>query len=91
MDLLMVRDRNTGRFVYTEQMERRSGETPWEYVRRSVRRESQMKDRFAEDAMQVLVGWGTGSVEEFLDSYPEYRKNENPRRGRIAEGDTIDG
>jgi hypothetical protein len=50
-----------------------------------------MKDRFAEDAMQVLVGWGTGSVEEFLESYPEYRKNDNPQRGRVAEGDTIDG
>ena len=87
----MVRDRNTGRFVYTERMERRSGETPWEYVRRSVRRESQMKDRFAEETMEVIVGWGTGSVEEFLRSYPEYRTNIIPRRGRVVEGDPIDG
>ena len=42
LDLLMVRDRNTGRFLYTERLERRPGETPWEYVRRSVRREAQI-------------------------------------------------
>jgi hypothetical protein len=29
---LMVRDRASGRFVYVEQMERRRGETPWEYT-----------------------------------------------------------
>ena len=72
MDLLMVRDRITGRFVYTEQLERRPGETPWEYVRRSVRREAQVRDRFKGETLQVIVGWGAGSVEEFLKSYPEY-------------------
>ena len=72
MDLLMVRDRATGRFVYTEQLERRPGETPWEYVRRSVRREAQVRDRFKGETLQVIVGWGAGSVEEFLESYPEY-------------------
>ena len=73
MDLLMVRDRVTGRFVYTEQLERRPGETPWEYVRRSVRREAQVRDRFKGEMLQVIVGWGAGSVEEFLETYPEYR------------------
>ena len=68
----MVRDRVTGRFVYTEQLERRPGETPWEYVRRSVRREAQVRDRFKGETLQVIVGWGAGSVEEFLESYPEY-------------------
>ena len=72
MDLLMVRDRLTGRFVYTEQLERRPGETSWEYVRRSVRREAQVRDRFNGETLQVIVGWGAGSVEEFLESYPEY-------------------
>jgi hypothetical protein len=73
VDLLMVRDRVTGRFVYTEQLERRPGETTWEYVRRSVRREAQVRDRFKGENLQVLVGWGAGSTEEFLQSYPEYR------------------
>jgi hypothetical protein len=68
----MVRDRKTGRFLYTEQLERRPGETSWEYVRRSVRREAQVRDRFKGETLQVLVGWGAGSVEEFLESYPEY-------------------
>ena len=68
----MVRDRVTGRFVYTEQLERRPGETTWEYIRRSVRREGQVRDRFNGERLQVLVGWGAGSVEEFLRSYPEY-------------------
>ncbi len=72
VDLLMVRDRATGRFIYTEQLERRPGETTWEYVRRSVRREAQVRDRFKGEDLQVLVGWGAGSVEEFLRSYPEY-------------------
>jgi len=72
VDLLMVRDRVTGRFVYTEQLERRPGETTWEYVRRSVRREAQVRDRFKGETLQVIVGWGAGSVEEFLQSYPEY-------------------
>ena len=73
MDLLMVRDRVTGQFVYTEQLERRPGETTWEYVRRSVRREAQVRDRFKGETLQVIVGWGASSVEEFLQSYPEYR------------------
>lgn len=72
MDLLMVRDRATGRFVYTERLERRFGETPWAYVRRSVRREGQIRTRFNENTLEVLVGWGTSSVEEFLSAYPEY-------------------
>ena len=72
VDLLMVRDRVTGRFVYTEQLERRPGETPWEFVRRSVRREAQVRDRFKGETLQVIVGWGASSVEEFLVSYPEY-------------------
>ena len=72
LDLLMVRERLTGRFVYTEQLERRLGETPWEYVRRSVRREARVQGRFKEETFQVIVGWGAGSVEEFLESYPEY-------------------
>ena len=72
VDLLMVRDRATGRFLYTEQLERRPGETSWEYVRRSVRREAQIRDRFKGETLQVIVGWGAGSVAEFLESYPEY-------------------
>ena len=72
MDLLMVRDRATGRFLYTEQLERKPGETSWEYIRRSVRREAQIRDRFKGETLQVIVGWGAGSVEEFLESYPEY-------------------
>ena len=68
----MVRDRDTGRFVYTEQLERRPGETPWEYVRRSVRREARIRERFKEERLQVIVGWGADSVDEFLESYPEY-------------------
>lgn len=72
LDLLMVRDRRTGRFLYTERLERRPGETPWEYVRRSVRREAQMRERFKAETLQLIVGWGAGSVEEFLETYPEY-------------------
>jgi hypothetical protein len=73
LDLLMVRDRSTGRFVYTERLERRSGETSWEYVRRSVRREARIRTRFDGDAMEVIVGWDVDSVEDFLRAYPEYR------------------
>ena len=73
MDLLMVRDRSTGRFVYTERLERRSGETSWEYVRRSVRREARIRKRFDGDAMEVIVGWDVDSVDAFLRAYPEYR------------------
>ena len=72
VDLLMVRDRVTGRFVYTEQLERRPGEATWEDVRRSVRREAQVRDRFKGERVQDLGGWGAGSVERFLRSYPEY-------------------
>ena len=89
MDLLMVRDRVTGQFVYTEQLERRSGETPWEYVRRSVRREAQVRERFGEKTFDVLVGWGTGSVEEFLEAYPEYQPRETLGDARL-EGGEID-
>jgi hypothetical protein len=74
----MVRDRETGRFLYTERLERRPGETSWEYVRRSVRREAQVKERFKGETLQMIVGWGAGFVEEFLESYPEYGPVQNP-------------
>lgn len=98
MDLLMVRDRNTGRFVYTEQLERRVGETSWAYVRRSVRREARIRARFDGDAMEVIVGWDVDSVEEFLRAYPEYRSDEDSSEGASGmrkhggrlEGDTVD-
>jgi hypothetical protein len=77
VDLLMVRDSVTGQFVYTEQLERRPGETTWEYVRRSVRREAQARDRFKGETLQIIVGWGAASVEEFLESYPEYGTTES--------------
>ena len=88
VDLLMVRDQVTGCFLYTEQLERRPGETPWEYVRRSVRREAQVRDLFQGETFQVIVGWGACSVEEFLDSYPEYGPVEHadgaqPERGWV--------
>jgi hypothetical protein len=54
VDLLMVRNRVTGRFIYTEQLERRPGETTWEYVRR----EAQVRDGFKGETLQVIVGWG---------------------------------
>jgi hypothetical protein len=76
LDLLMVRERSTGRFVYTERLERRAGETSWEYVRRSVRREGRIRTRF--DGMEVIVGWNVGSVEDFLRSHPEYRMDAAP-------------
>ena len=79
----MVRDRATGQFVYTEQLERRPGETTWAYVRRSVRREAQIRERFKGETLQVIVGWGAGSVEEFLQSYPEY--------GPVTEGEQLGG
>ena len=78
VDLPMVRDWVTRRFVYTEQLERRPVETSWEYVRRSVRREARVRDRFNGETLQVIVGWGAGSVEEFLESYPEYGRVEKP-------------
>ena len=86
----MVRERATGRFIYTEQLERRDGETPWEYVRRSVRREGQIRLRYSPKATEVLVGWGTGSVEEFLQAYPEYRTSGGPERPTQLEGDVVD-
>jgi hypothetical protein len=94
LDLLMVRDRNTGRFVYTERLERRAGETSWAYVRRSVRREARIRTRFGGDAMQVIVGWNVDSVEEFLRSHPEYRldgdgASETPGRDGRQEGDGV--
>lgn len=94
MDLLMVRDRTTGRFVYTERLERRFGETSWAYVRRSVRREGQIRARFNESKMEVLVGWGTGSVEEFVEAYPEYATPETAderAEGEQLEGGRVDG
>jgi hypothetical protein len=83
LDLLMVRDRSTGRFIYTERLERRSGETSWEYVRRSVRREARISTRFDRDAMEVIVGWDVDSVEEFCARTPSSAQTEAPmgRRG----------
>ncbi len=94
----MVRDRSTGRFVYTERLERRVGETSWEYVRRSVRREARIRTRFDAHATEVIVGWNVDSVEEFLRRHPEYRPDGDPngssgrtegRDGR-PEGDAVD-
>ena len=96
----MVRERATGRFVYTERMERRPGETAWEYVRRSVRREARIRSRFDAGETEVIVGWGVGSVGDFLRAHPEYRSDRDPdgtteREGRLdegrLEGDTVDG
>jgi len=84
----MVRDRDTGRFLYTERLERRLGETSWEYVRRSVRRESQVRERFNGERLEVIVGWGAGSVEEFLEAYPEYgsvQKTDGEAGGKVEE------
>jgi hypothetical protein len=72
VDLLMVRDQDTGRFLYTERLERRARETSWEYVRRSVRPESRVRERFNGERLEVIVGWGAGSVEEFLETHPQY-------------------
>ena len=69
---MIVRDRTSGRFVYIEQMERRRGETPWEYARRSARREGQIRTAFGGEMLEVIVGWGMSSVKEFLRAYPEY-------------------
>ncbi len=79
----MVRERATGRFVYTERLERRAGETAWEYVRRSVRREGRIRARFDPDATEVIVGWGIDSVEDFLRANPEYRAD-----GSSPDGDS---
>ena len=92
MDLLMVRDQATGRFLYTERLERRPGETSWEYVRRSVRREAQIRTRFPAETQQVIMGWGAESLEDFLRSYPEYGPApDGDQDGRTEpEGATID-
>ncbi|HKH12094.1 MAG TPA: hypothetical protein VKA73_13220 [Rubrobacter sp.] len=93
MDLLMVRDLATGRFLYTERLERRPGETSWEYVRRSVRREAHIRTQFSEETQQVIMGWGADSVEDFLNSYPEYGPVNDDRTGgrpERPEGETID-
>jgi hypothetical protein len=97
LDLLMVRNRSTGRFVYTERLERRSGETSWEYIRRSVRREARIRTRFDEDTMEIIVGWDVDSVEEFLRAHPEYRADgdSDGTSGRWEhdgrpEGDTVE-
>jgi len=50
----------------------RPGETTGEVGRRGVRREAEVLGRFSGGAGRVIVGWGAGSVEEFLRSYPEY-------------------
>ena len=93
MDVLMVRDRSAGRFVYTERLERRSGETSWEYVRRSVRREARIRTRFDKGTTEIIVGWDVDSVEEFLRSHPEYRQDGasamHEHDGR-PEGDAVD-
>ena len=89
----MVRDRSTGRFVYTERLERRAGETSWEYVRRSVRRETRIRTRFDGDATEVIVGWNVDSVEEFLRSHPEYRLDGSggaPEKEGRQEGNAAD-
>ena len=92
MDLLMVRERTTGRFLYTERLERRPGETSWEYVRRSVRREAHIRARFPAETQQVILGWGAESVEDFLESYPEYGPVPNGRADEEPEpeGESID-
>jgi hypothetical protein len=93
----MVREKATGRFVYTERLERRPGETTWEYVRRSVRREGSIRARFDASLTEVIVGWGVDSVEDFLRAHPEYRGNggtdggADGERGERLEGDTVDG
>ena len=85
VDLPMVRDWVTRRFVYTEQLERRPVETSWEYVRRGVRREARIRDRFNGERLQAIVGWGAGSVEEFLESYPEYGPAETTESEPVGE------
>lgn len=72
MDLLIVHDRKTGRFIYTEQLERRGRETSWKYARRIVRREGRLRNYYDGETLEVVVVWGISSVEELLESYPEY-------------------
>lgn len=57
-------------------------------MRRSVRRERQIRSRFDHDGVEVLVGWGTASVEEFLEAHPEY--DTRRRRGQRLEGEILD-
>ena len=97
MDLLMGRERATGRFLYTERLERRAGETSWEYVRRSVRREAHIRAQFNGDGQQVIMGWGADSVEDFVRSYPEYGPvpdggpdGQTDGRPERPEGETVD-
>jgi hypothetical protein len=70
--LLRVRDRETGRFLYTEQLGRRPRETSWAYVRRSVRREAQVREQFECETLQANSRVGAASGEEFLKPYPKY-------------------
>ena len=89
----MVRDLATGRVLYTERLERRPGETSWEYVRRSVRREAHIRTQFSAETQQVIMGWGADSVEDFLKSYPEYGPVDEDNAGdgpERPEGETID-
>jgi len=67
----MVRDWESGKFAYVEQIVRR-GEMPWECARRSFRRKKQLRTSFAWETLEVIVGWDMSSVEEFLQAYPEY-------------------
>jgi hypothetical protein len=86
----MVRERATGRFVYTEQLERRPGETSWEYVRRSVRREGTIRTRFDADATEVIVGWGVDSVEDFLRANPSTARMRTPTGCRTEQSQASD-
>ena len=93
----MVRERATGRFLYTERLERRACETSWEYVRRSVRREAHIRAQFNGDGQQVIMGWGADSVEDFVRSYPEYgpvpdggSDGQTDGRPERPEGETVD-
>ena len=81
MDLLVVRDRASGRFVYIEQMERRIEETPWGYARRSVRREGQIRASFSRENLEVIIGWGMSSVGEVLETYPQHGPDGTPAEG----------
>lgn len=74
----MVRDRKTARFIYTERLERRGGESSWAYARRIVRREGKLREFYTGETLEIFVGWGVGSIEQLLEDYPEYR---NPPHG----------
>jgi len=68
----MVRDPESGRFVYVEQLECDRGETPWVYARRSFRWEDQVRTSFAGETLEVMIGWGMSSVEDFPQAYLGY-------------------